>query len=82
VCIPEGGTAKQGPLEESCTGQYLYNGVLTFQQLIGDFILEDTGARNDSAGYFVSEAGVQFVQFPTFPYEESGFYGNLGRTYN
>jgi hypothetical protein len=76
VCIPIDGAPQQGPLEDSCTGQYLYNGVLTFQRLIGDFILDDTNASGN--GYFVAESGVSFVSFPTFPYEDTGFYGNLG----
>lgn len=76
VCIPLGGTPHQGWLESSCTGQYVYNGVLTFQRLIGDFIFDDTKAKEN--GYFVAESGVSFVPFPTFAYEDSGFYGNLG----
>jgi ABC-2 family transporter protein len=76
VCVPMGGTPKQGWLEKSCTGQYVYNGLLTFQRLVGDFILADSGAK--SQGYFVSESGVSFVPFPTFPYQKSGFYGDLG----
>lgn len=78
VCIPLGGSPSQGWLESSCTGQYLYNGVLTFQRLVGDFIITDTKARQN--GYFVAESGVSFVPFPTFAYEDSGFYGDLGGT--
>ena len=76
TCIPEDGTGDQGDYEESCTGWYLYNGVLTFGRLVNDFILDETGAK--AAGYGVSEAGVQFVPFPTPAYEESGFYGEIG----
>jgi hypothetical protein len=80
VCGTQGGSPDQGPYSDSCTGQYLYNGVLTFQRLIGDFILEDTGAKE--AGYYVSEAGVQYVEFPTKEYEDSGFFESVGRTFS
>jgi hypothetical protein len=79
VCIPDDGTPKQGWLENSCTGQYVYNGVLTIQRLVGDYILEVSGAKRN--GYFVAEAGVSFVPFPSFAYEEAGFYGELGGMY-
>ncbi len=74
ACGPtnEEAVAPQGPYESSCTGQYLYNGVLTFQRLVGDFILNATGAA--AQGYKVSEAGVKYVPFPTRRYEEEGFY--------
>jgi len=55
-----------------------YNGVLTFQRLVNDFILVQTGAVDQ--GYQVAQAGVQFVPFPTRAYVESGFYGTLGGT--
>jgi hypothetical protein len=76
VCSPQDGAPDQGVLSNSCTGQYLYNGVLSFQRLVGDFILEDTGAKEK--GYYVAEAGVQFVQFPTEAYEGSGFFEDIG----
>jgi hypothetical protein len=76
VCTPQDGAPDQGILSNSCTGQYLYNGVLSFQRLVGDFILEDTGAKEK--GYYVAEAGVQFVQFPTEAYEGSGFFEDIG----
>jgi hypothetical protein len=75
ACVPQDGAPYQGPLESSCTGQYLFNGVLTFQRLIGDFIMEDSKATD--AGYFVAESGVQFVQFPTRAYEENGFFADI-----
>ena len=78
VCVPQDGAPEQGPLQFSCTGQYLYNGVLTFQRLVGDFIMEDTGSKD--AGYFVAQSGVTFVQFPTQPYEENGFFADIGGT--
>jgi hypothetical protein len=75
VCIPIGGTAEQGLYQNSCTGQYLYNGVLTFQRLVNDFILDQSGAAAN--GYRVAEAGVQFAPFPTKEYERDGFFGNI-----
>jgi hypothetical protein len=78
ICSPQDGAPDQGTRTNSCTGQYLYNGVLTFQRLIGDFILEDTGGKE--AGYYVAEAGVQYVEFPAAEYEDSGFFETLGRT--
>jgi hypothetical protein len=55
-----------------------YNGVLTFTRLIGDYILDRSGAK--SRGYYVSEGGVQYVQFPTKPYTENGFYATIQGT--
>jgi hypothetical protein len=75
TCTPDENTPRQGPLELSCTGQYVYNGVLTFQRLVGDFILNQTGAAD--AGYKVAEAGARFVQFPIKEYEDSGFYSSI-----
>lgn len=75
TCVPAGGTPAQGPLENSCTGQYVYNGVLTMQRLVNDFILDISGAKEQ--GYFVSQSGVSFVQFPTPEYVKNGFYAAL-----
>jgi hypothetical protein len=71
-------TASLGPLEHSCTGQYLYNGVLTFQRLIHDFVFDASGAA--AAGTRVAEAGVQFTSFPTKSYESSGFFDTIQGT--
>lgn len=70
-----GGTPDMGPFTTSCTGQYIYNGALTIQRLVHDFILKDTGASDN--GYFVADHGVQFVSFPTDAYTESGFYETI-----
>jgi hypothetical protein len=78
VCSPIDSTPRLGPLGTSCTGQYLYNGVLTFQRLVGDYILNRTGAAEK---YTVDDAGVKFVQFPTKPYEDSGFYASIKGPY-
>jgi hypothetical protein len=65
-----------GVLGNSCTGQYMYNGVLAAQRLVHDFVLQATGAVD--AGYWVAEAGVQFVQFPQPPYVPRGFFDSNG----
>lgn len=78
TCRQTGGSPQQGPLGSSCTGQYMYNGVLTFQRLIGNYILDRTGAA--SAGYSVSEAGVRYVQFPTRQFTQNGFYTTIKGT--
>jgi hypothetical protein len=72
TCTRVPGDPYLGPLQNSCTGQYLYNGVLATQRLVDDFVLAESGA--EAAGYSVSEAGVQFVQFPQKAYVLSGFF--------
>ena len=47
----------EGPQSNSCTGRYIYNGFLTTQRLVQDFMMVDTGAKDE--GYFVSEHGVR-----------------------
>jgi len=42
--------------------QYMYNGALTIQRLVDDFIIHDTGAKDK--GFSVAENGVSFVNFP------------------
>ena len=74
ACEPAGGP-DQGPFQSSCTGQYMYNGALTTQRLIGDWILSDSGAA--AANYTVSEHGVQFLPFPTLAYTKDGFYAAI-----
>jgi hypothetical protein len=76
VCESLDGAALQGPFGLSCTGQYVYNGVLTIQRLVHDFIFDISGAS--SAGYTVGEAAVQFAPFPTKSFKDSGFYGSIG----
>mmetsp|Transcript_3366 Transcript_3366/g.4864 ORF Transcript_3366/g.4864 Transcript_3366/m.4864 type:complete len:1961 (-) Transcript_3366:133-6015(-) len=71
-CPLEGGAAYLGRYQAACTGQYMYNGALTIQRLVGDFIMDDTGAAD--VGYKVAENGVRFVPFPTRQYVEDGFY--------
>jgi hypothetical protein len=78
VCEPVGGTPDQGPLQNSCTGQYLYNGAITIQRLVQDWILVDSGAA--AAGMSVAEHGVQFVQFPQAAYTINGFYASINGT--
>ncbi len=50
----------------------MYNGALTIQRLIHDWIIEDTGAK--AAGSFVAENGVSFVDFPSKEFTQDGFY--------
>jgi hypothetical protein len=76
ACVTEGGTPEFGPYDWSCTGQYIYNGAITMQRLVGDWIMEETGAKD--AGYFVSEHGISFAPFPTREYVTSGFYDAIG----
>ena len=70
-----GGTPEIGPLQTSCTGSYIYNGFLTTQRLVHDFIMEDSGAKEK--GYYVAEHGVQYVPFPTEYYVRNGFYAQI-----
>ena len=78
ACSPTDGTAEQGPLQASCTGQYLYNGAVTVQRVIQDWILIDSG--NGDENLFVAEHGVQFVSFPTRSYTINGFYAAISST--
>jgi hypothetical protein len=64
-----------GRRQGSCTGQYLYNGVITIQKLVGDFILADSGTN-----VRVADHGIRFVPFPTKEYEEGGFFADIART--
>ena len=66
----QGGTPEVGPYSESCTGRYIYNGFLTIQRLVHDFIIEDSGAAAE--GYSVSDGGVSFAPFPSLGYIETG----------
>lgn len=52
----------------------MYNGVLTFQKLMGDYIMNRTGAAEAMQ---VDDGGVRYVQFPTKAYEDSGFYSTI-----
>lgn len=76
ACTPEGGTSFQGFLGDSCTGQYLYNGAITMQRTVQDWIMVDTGTK-DEGNTFVAEHGVQFVSFPTKEYTINGFYASI-----
>jgi hypothetical protein len=76
VCVPIDGTPELGFLGLSCTGQYMYNGVLPMQRLVNDFMFNITSAADQ--GYYVSEAGVAFTSFPSPSYEENGFFASIG----
>ena len=75
VCSPEGGTAKTGKHKNHCTAQYIYNGALTIQRLVDDWIIADSGAKD--SGYFVAENGVSFTDFPSKEYVKDGFYAQI-----
>jgi ATP-binding cassette subfamily A (ABC1) protein 3 len=70
-----GGGPEFGPYATSCTGQYMYNGALSTQRLVNDFIIKHSGAKDE--GYFVAEHGVKFAPFPTQDYVENGFYAQI-----
>jgi hypothetical protein len=78
VCAGQGDGPSQGYLDRSCTGLYVYNGILTFQRLAGDYILNRTGTATQFP--VATSGGVTFVQFPTLPYEENGFYADIAST--
>lgn len=55
----------------------MYNGALVLQRLVGDWIMQDSGAVDN--GYYVSEHGVQFVPFPSPEYTKDGFYDAISQ---
>lgn len=74
VCEVEGGGPELGHLQDSCTGLYMYNGVLTIQRLVNDFIMNQTGTHE--AGYRIAENGVRFAPFPERSYETENFWSS------
>jgi len=72
TCFTWQGDPNFGVGQASCTGRYFYNGVLATQRLVGDFILNQSGAEEN--GYFVADAGVQYVQFPQNAFLLGGFF--------
>lgn len=75
TCAHLSSAIPQSPLQYSCTGQYILNGLLTMQRFLHDWIMVDTGAKD--IGMFVAEHGVKFLPFPSRPYEQEGFFGVL-----
>ena len=71
-CTLEGGTALIGIEPDSCVRQYMYNGALTIQRLVDDFIHYDSGAAD--RGYSIAESGVSFAYFPSKEFVRDGFY--------
>mmetsp|Transcript_28196 Transcript_28196/g.58760 ORF Transcript_28196/g.58760 Transcript_28196/m.58760 type:complete len:1961 (+) Transcript_28196:86-5968(+) len=67
------GQPNLGEKSGSCTGQYIYNGAVTVQRLLNDWILADSGAPDVT----VSQTGATFLPFPTKEYTQSGFYQNI-----
>ena len=77
ACPLQGGTPSPGYYGYSCVGQYLYNGALSIQRLVDDYILDATGAA--ASGAYVAENGVSFVYFPEPEYTEEGFYATISQ---
>lgn len=69
ACPLEDGAVSIGLGDSNCNRQYMYNGALTIQRLVGDFIQSDT-----NSGYNVAENGVSFADFPSKEYVQDGFY--------
>ena len=70
ACPLEPGTVNIGGFNNNnCNVQYMYNGALTIQRLVGDFIISTSGS-----GYNVAENGVSFADFPSKEYVQDGFY--------
>lgn len=72
VCRESAAGALQGPWQLLCTGQYMYNGFITLQRLVGDWIIYDSGA--EELGNKVAENGVSFVTFPREEYVRNDFF--------
>lgn len=70
-----GGTPDTGPYSSSCTGRYIYNGALVLQRLVNDFIMVESGARDN--GFYVADHGVRFAPFPSREYTISGFFASI-----
>lgn len=70
-----GGTSRitDGIHEQHCIYQYIYNGALTIQRLVDDFILDDT------KGTKIAENGVSFADFPSEAYTTDGFYEQISQ---
>ena len=75
VTIDGGGQPITGPIDESCTARYIYNGALTIQRLVQDYILWE--ATDGDMSYSVAEGGVGYISFPTLPYTDAGFFGAI-----
>lgn len=71
------GSPITGLRQSSCTGQYLYNGIITIQQLVGDFILDDSGATTKRPEYTRANQGLRLVSFPSREYEDGGFFEDI-----
>jgi len=77
ACPLQGGAPSPGYYGYTCVGQYLYNGALSIQRLVNDYILDATGAAD--SGAYVAENGVSFVYFPEPEYTEEGFYATIAQ---
>jgi ATP-binding cassette subfamily A (ABC1) protein 1 len=72
VCELEGGTTRLGARDSYCTSQYMYNGALSIQRLVDDWIIFHSGAN-----IRIAENGVSFVDFPSKEYTRDGFYSAI-----
>jgi len=72
VCELEGGTTRLGSRDSYCTSQYMYNGAISIQRLVDDWIIFHSGAD-----IRIAENGVSFVDFPSKEYTRDGFYATI-----
>jgi ABC-type multidrug transport system ATPase subunit len=85
-CPLREGTPYLGPDQGSCSQLYNFNGVLTIQRLVQDYILYDVQQKqsltlllnNNTTNFtYISEAGVQFIPFPTRRFKKDGVFTTL-----
>ena len=69
-----------GPYEKYCNAQYMYNGALSIQRLVDDWIFHQTGA--EAKGAYIAESGVRFTNFPSKEYMTNGFYSQIAREFS
>lgn len=67
------GAPEQGEFETSCTGWYMYNGFLTTQRLVHDWIMNETGSVEEE--FFVAEHGVRCKCLPCLHSSSRPLYG-------
>ena len=74
VCVPQPVTSYLGRWNNYCTAQYIYNGGITLQRLVDDWIIFDSGAEGiNSTEIKVAENGVSFATFPRWDFADDGF---------
>jgi len=75
VCVPQPVTSYLGKWNNYCTGQYIYNGAITLQRLVDDWIIYDSIGDADK----VAENGVSFGTFPLWNSADDGFASISGK---